>query len=100
MRLRNEALDYCETGRTGKDSVTRLELADFQLNGILFRLANVRWIRNDEVNRLGGESVQQISFVKFDARGEFKARCVGARDFQRLRRNIRGMDFRSGKFLR
>jgi hypothetical protein len=71
MRLRDKTLDHFEAGRARKDCTTRLELADFQLNRILFRLSNVGGILNDEVERFGCESVQQISLMKLDTRCQF-----------------------------
>ncbi len=49
MRLRNEALDHFEPGRTSKYRGARLKFADFQLNRVFLSVPNVRRIRDDEI---------------------------------------------------
>ena len=44
MRLRDQPLDhFCAPG-TGEDGIARLELANFELDGVFFRFAYVGWV--------------------------------------------------------
>lgn len=49
--LGNEAGDDFEAGGAGEDGVSRFELADFELDLIFFRFADVGRIRDDEIER-------------------------------------------------
>ena len=49
MGVWNQSLDHVQTRGTGENSVSRLELAHFELNLILFGLTDIGRIGNDEV---------------------------------------------------
>ena len=45
--------DDFESRRSGKDGIARLELADFKLNLICFRFADIGGVGNNKVEEIG-----------------------------------------------
>ncbi len=98
--LRNKPRNDLKPRRSGKDRGTRFKLADFQLDLILFRFPNLRWVGDDKIQACKIEAVQQIRLVELDALLELVACRVSAGDLERGSRHIGSMNFGRRKFLR
>ncbi len=99
MGLRDEACDHFQSGWSREDGVTRLELANFELHVIFFRLADVRRIGDDEVETAVLETREQVALVELNTRFELMAGGVGTGDFECGGRDVSGVDFSLGQFL-
>src|SRR5437899_12238686 len=93
LSLRNKAFNYFQTCWSGENSVARLEFADFELDLILLRFANIRRIGHYKVKTRRFKALQQIGFSKLSSIFELVAGSVRAGDFQGSRRNIGGVKF-------
>lgn len=97
--LGNEAGDDFEAGGSGEDGVARFEFADFELDLIFFRFADVGRIGDDEVESFRSQAGEEVGFVEVDAGFELMAGGVGAGDFEGCGGNIGGVDFCLREFL-
>jgi len=88
LSLRNKAFNYFQTCWSGENSVAWLEFADFELDLILLRFANIRRIGHYKVKTRRFKALQQIGFSKLNSIFELVAGSVRAGDFQGSRRNI------------
>ena len=93
MGLRNQTRDHLNSCGSGKDGVARLEFADFELNFIRFRFADVGRIGDDEIERTIPEPGKQVGFAELNATFELMAGSVGARDFECGGGDIGRVDF-------
>ena len=98
LSLWNQPLDDFEPSWSSKHRITRLELADFKLHRIFFRLAHVRRIRNHKIKSSRRESVQQIAPMKLDARSKLKSSRISPSNLQRLRRNVSSVNLSPMQF--
>ena len=99
MGLRDEARDHFQSGWSGEDGVTRLELANFDLHVIFFRLADIGRVGDDKVETAVLETREQVGLVELNTGFELMAGGVGTGDLQRGGRDISGVDFSLGQFL-
>src|ERR1700746_786380 len=96
MRLLDQTRDDFRARRAGKNGMAGLELADLELNLIGFGFTDVGRVGNDEVESVGGEAAEQVALVELNAIFELMTGGVGARDLERGRRDIGGLDFGFG----
>src|SRR5215471_21728594 len=75
-RLRDQPRDHLSALRSGKHGVARLELAHLKLHTVRLRFANIRRIRNDEVER-SFQSMKQIGLMELNPPLELMPRSVG-----------------------
>src|SRR5438552_14778407 len=99
LSLRNKAFNYFQTCWSGENSVARLEFADFELDLILLRFANIRRIGHYKIKPRAFKALQQIGFVKLNSIFELMPGCIRAGDFKRSRRNIGGVNFGVGQLF-
>ena len=99
MGSRDEACDHFQSGWSREDGITRLELANFELHLIFFRLADIGRVGDDEVETAVLETLEQVGLVELNTRFELMAGGVGTGDLQRRGRDIGGVDFSLGQFL-
>jgi hypothetical protein len=66
----------------------------------LFRIIDIRWVGNNEVEARGVDIGEQVSVMKVDPVLELMTRRVSAGDFKSSGRNICGVDFGCGDFFR
>lgn len=65
--LRNEALNDFKPGGAGEDGAAGLELADFKLDLIFLRIADIRRVGDDELETVGAKIREQIRLMEMDA---------------------------------
>lgn len=99
VRLRDQALDYFESCRSCENRLAGFEFAHFELHLVCFGFADVRWIRYDEIECEGIETLEQIGLLEVNSAFELMAGGIGMRDFECGRGDVGGMDLCLWKFL-
>ena len=94
MRLRDQPSIDFHSFTTGEDSDLWLELPYLFLHFIGIGFTYIRRIGDDEVEFLAGVDREQIGFPEKHLSAQSQACSIGSRHFQRIVRDIAGMDFR------
>ena len=98
MRLGNQAAIDFHPFTTGEDCDLGLELSYLLLHFVGIGFADVRRIGDDEVELFAGVNGKQIGLAEKYFSAQSEARGIGPRHFQRIVRDIAGMDFRVRQF--
>jgi hypothetical protein len=65
VSLRKQARNHLDPGGPSKNGSSRLEFSYLELNLVLFRFADIGWVRNNKVE-LSIDASEQIRVVKFN----------------------------------
>ncbi len=97
--LRDEAGDDFQSCRAGEDRATRLELANFKLDLIFFRFADVGRVGDDQIKSAGIESLEQIALAKTNAAIEPVTSGVSVGDLESRWGNVSRVNLSLREFL-